>query len=187
MANQPATNWALDTAGLLGNYAVHGTPVSGAMQQQNDDRRGMLGRIRTLTKWRRTSATMGEGVCGLARAGQCSTRSAVTAMPLGKSRSVERFQQQRPRVRGPARLHDVEPGTTAITRTGVRRRMRLLTARRGLNFGVQNGAARAVGRWTRKQPYTQTRTISLLSPPFRAADEQHAEHPNAEQLDGRGL
>lgn len=46
MANQPATNWALDTSqGLLGNYAVHGTPLTNAamQQQQNVIGGGMLG------------------------------------------------------------------------------------------------------------------------------------------------
>lgn len=170
MANQPASNWALDTSqGLLGQYATQGTPLTNAamQQQQNVIGGGMLGANPYIDAVAGDVArTMGEGYAVGTRAGQMGAAS--QAGNWGSSSANQALgMKDEAFARGlGSTLNSLYGGNYANERAAQDAAARGST---GLaNFGVQNaGLLGQSGADAWQRPYTQLQNYqSALSPAF---------------------
>ena len=186
MANQPATNWALDTSqGLLGNYAVHGTPLTNAamQQQQNVIGGGMLGSNPYIDQVAQNIGDrMGEAYATGTRAGTFSRFNNDGNSVRAKSAFGQTLGNN-DRAFGDAlgsTMSSLYYGNYANERTAQDAAARGST---GLaNFGVQNaGLLGQSGADAWQRPYTQLQNYqSSLSPAFgqQTSSTQNIQAPN---------
>lgn len=184
MANQPATNWALDTSqGLLGNYAVHGTPLTNAamQQQQNVIGGGMLGSNPYIDKVAGDiTSRMSDAYATGTRAGQMGAAS--QAGNWGSS-SAQQALQMKDRAFADSlgsTLNNLYYGNYQNERAAQDAAARGST---GLaNFGVQNaGLLGQSGADAWQRPYTQLSNYqNSLSPAFgtQKSETQNIQAPN---------
>ena len=186
MANQPATNWALDTSqGLLGNYAVNGTPLTNAamQQQQNVIGGGMLGSNPYIDQVAQNIGNrMGEAYATGTRAGTFDRFSGDGNSPLGKSAFRQTLGNQ-DRAFGDAlgsTMSNLYYGNYQNERAAQDAAARGST---GLaNFGVNTaGLLGQSGADAWQRPYTQLQNYqSALSPAFgqQTSSTQNIQAPN---------
>lgn len=184
MANQPATNWALDTSqGLLGNYAVHGTPLTNAamQQQQNVIGGGMLGSNPYIDKVAGDiTSRMSDAYATGTRAGQMG--AAAQSGNWGSSSANEALQMKDRAFADSlgSTLNNLYFGNYSQERAAQDAAARGST---GLaNFGVQNaGLLGQSGADAWQRPYTQLQNYqSALSPAFgqQTSSTQNIQAPN---------
>lgn len=186
MANQPASNWALDTSqGLLGQYATQGTPLTNdAMaQQQNVINGGMLNSNPYIDQVAQNiGSRMGEAYATGTRAGTFDRFSGDGNSPLGKSAFRQTLGNQ-DRAFGDAlgsTMSNLYYGNYQNERAAQDAAARGST---GLaNFGVQNaGLLGQSGADAWQRPYTQLQNYqSALSPAFgqQTSSTQNIQAPN---------
>lgn len=186
MANQPATNWALDTSqGLLGNYAVHGTPLTNAAmaQQQNVVNGGMLNSNPYIDQVAQNiGSRMGEAYATGTRAGTFDRFSGDGNSPLGKSAFAQTLGNNDRAFADSlgSTMSNLYYGNYANERTAQDAAARGST---GLaNFGVNTaGLLGQSGADAWQRPYTQLQNYqSALSPAFgqQTSSTQNIQAPN---------
>lgn len=184
MANQPATNWALDTSqGLLGNYAVHGTPLTNAamQQQQNVIGGGMLGSNPYIDKVAGDiTSRMSDAYATGTRAGQMGAASQAGNWGSSSARQALQMKDRAFADSLGSTLNNLYYGNYQNERAAQDAAARGST---GLaNFGVQNaGLLGQSGADAWQRPYTQLQNYqSSLSPAFgqQTSSTQNIQAPN---------